>query len=249
MIDDLLPYLPQQVSTTVLVLCFIGIGLGWVVWAVGAVWSRGIVTLIGVAVGGGLGMYLPRWYIWPVNSMSTAVLGAVLFGVLAFVIPRLFVGLVLGVLLVLWSSLAMWMLLKGDKPFEFRTEWQVASMTPPEHAADIWQRMPDPVKRVVPYSAATAMISALCITLLWPRAGRMLMASTMGVTLVFGCALVAVVTQKIDWLKYVPMDRQVQGLILLGLVVVGALIQWQFLPGKKHLPVEPVPEEQQSQAP
>src|SRR5436305_12059060 len=97
MVQELLPMLPQSIDTTMMVVCIIGVIVGWVLWAVGAVWSRAVVTLIAVAVGGAAGMLLPRWYIWPVNSMSTAVLGAVLLGVLAFVIPRLFVGLTLGI--------------------------------------------------------------------------------------------------------------------------------------------------------
>lgn len=248
MVQDLLPMLPQSISTTVLVLCMVGILIGWIMWAVGAVWSRGIVTLLGVAIGGAAGMLLPRWYIWPVNSMSTAVLGAVLWGVLAFVIPRLFVGLTLGVILVAWSSLAMWMILRADTPFEVRPDWQVEQMTPPEHAQDIWQRLPDPVRRVVPYSAATAMISALCLTLLWPRVGRMFMASTMGVTLIFCCGLLVVATQKPEWLKFIPPDRGIQAGILGATGLLGALIQWQFLPSRKQLPVDPAAEVQQSKA-
>jgi hypothetical protein len=235
MVQEIAPILPQSISSVAMALCIVGMLLGWVLWAVGAAASRWIVTWLAVAFGGFAGMMLPRWYIWPVNSMSTAVLGAVGLGVLAFVIPRLFVGLTLGAALVAWSFLGTWMLLRGDAQFVVRADWQVETMTPPEHAQDIWQRLPETVRRVVPYSTSTAMISGLALTLLWPRIGRLLMASTWGVTMIFVCGLILVYTQRPEWLRFVPEPKGAQAAILSGMVILGALIQWQLLPTRREV--------------
>ena len=118
MVQELLPIFPQSIGTALVICCFVALGLGLALWLAGAVWSRAIVTLVAVAMGGSAGMLLPRWYIWPVNSPSTAVLGAVIFGVLAFVLPRLFVGLMLGFVLAVWATVGTWIGLRGDAPFD-----------------------------------------------------------------------------------------------------------------------------------
>jgi hypothetical protein len=237
MARDVISMLPQHMTGTLMLICIMAIAGGIIFWLAGAVWSRYIVTLIFVALGGAAGMWLPRWYIWPVNSMSTAVLGAVIFGVLAYVVPRLFVGLLLGFVLVAWATLGTWMLMRGDEPFPVRPEWQTETMTPPEHARDIFQRLPEQVRRVVPYSAATAMISGLCITLLWPRVGRLLMATTMGVTLLFLASLTLISLKQPDWIRYIPPETEAQIGVLLALVVLGTLVQWQILPTRKETAV------------
>src|SRR5262249_8336457 len=124
--------------------------------------------------------------------------------------------------------------LRGDAQFEVRPEWQTEQMTPPEHAKDIYQRLPDPVQRVVPYSAAAAMISALCLTLLWPKLGRLLMATSLGVTLIFLAGLELIARQESSWLTYFPPSIQGQIGMLTALVLLGMVIQWQILPTRKE---------------
>src|SRR5690348_3854684 len=104
MIQELMPLIPQSLTSEQLLICMAGVLAGAMLWLMGAVWSRAIVTLIAVAVGGLAGELLPRWYILPVNSMAMAVLGATLCGVCAAMIPRLWVGLVLGVVLCAWAT-------------------------------------------------------------------------------------------------------------------------------------------------
>ncbi len=105
--------------------------------------------------------------------------------------------------------------------------------------------LPEQVRRVIPYAAGGAMLSALAITLLWPRVSRTLMASTMGVTLMFVGGLILVASRKPDWLRYVPEQRGIQAGILGALVVLGALIEWQLLPVRRKEVAEP--KEQQSE--
>jgi hypothetical protein len=235
MLLDLLNILPLTLTTLGVVLCIAGLVVGGALWLTGANWSRWVVTLMAVAVGGTAGMLLPRWYLWPVNSMSTAVLGAVLLGVLAFIGHRVFAGLTLGGVLVAWAVLAVWVGLRADATLAPRQAWELEQMTVPQYAQDLWQRLPPPVARVVPYAAATAMVSGLCVTLLWPRVGRTLMGASLGVTLLVACGLTLVRAQRPAWLAHVPMEIPVQAGVLAGLTLVGALAQWQLLPSKKHI--------------
>src|SRR4051812_49571744 len=113
MVQELLPYLPKAISGELAAACVIALAAGLFLWACGAAWSRGLLTLFAVAIGGTLGMLLPRWQDWAINTMALSVLGAVFFGVSAFILPRLWVGLSLGVVLCAWVGLAVWMNFNG----------------------------------------------------------------------------------------------------------------------------------------
>jgi hypothetical protein len=239
MVQELLPFLPQTLSTAAVAACAAGVVVGLFLWLLGGVWSRGIVTLLAVALGGWLGTMLPRWYFWPINSMSLAVLGAVGLGVFAFAAPRVWVGLLLGTVLALWAGLGVWMNLGGgDQPFPWRQDWEVREMTPPQHAADLWQRLPEPVQRAAPFAAATALISALAIALLWPRLVRALAFSLGGVTLAFAGALLLLTARRPGWLELVPTQTQVQAAVLAVMALAGLVVQWQFIPSRRP-PVPP----------
>jgi hypothetical protein len=237
MIHELLPILPTWLSQVGVAACIAGLFGGAILWLTGAAWSRWVVTLLSVAAGGYFGEMLPRWYIWPVNSMALAVLGAVVLGVLAFVGHRVFVGIVLGVVLVAWACFGTWILLRGDQTLQPRQDWEINQLTVPQYAQDLWRRLPEPVSRVMPYAAATAMISGLCITLLWPRIGRTMMGSTLGLSIVLLCGLTLVQCERSWWLKFIPLGAAEQAAVLAGSVLLGMLVQWQILPSRKEVRV------------
>jgi hypothetical protein len=249
MIQEILPLLPQPLGSSLFTLCVIAVTVGALLWIMGAVWSRGIVTLVAVAVGATLGMQLPRWYLWPVNSMSLAVLGAVVLGIIAFAIPRLWVGFTLGAVLCAWALLGTWIVLRGDSTFAPRADWQTSQMIWPDYVKDCFFRFPEHVRRVVPYSMATAMISGLAFTLLWPRFGRAFMGSTLGVTMVFAAGLALMSDRQPQFLVYLPNEWQAQVGMLVGFVLLGALIQWQLLPGRHDIKHVDEQEPQQSLQP
>src|SRR5687767_2501779 len=143
MVQELLPYFPDALTPPQAIICLLMLLAGVVLWLAGSVWSRGLVTLIAVALGAILGMYVPRWQNWPINSMALAVLGAVGFGVSAYLVERLWMGLTLGVILAAWAALGTWI---HQRPFDFvwqtREDWQVQHMTPPEQARDFYIRLP-----------------------------------------------------------------------------------------------------------
>jgi hypothetical protein len=249
MIQEIIPLLPQPLGSRLFALCVIALTIGGVLWIIGGLWSRGIVTLVAVTVGATLGLNLPRWYLWPINSMSLAVLGAVVLGIFAFAVPRLWVGLTLGAVLCAWAVLGTWILLRGDQTFEPRADWQTEQMIWPQYAQDCFMRLPEPVRRVVPYSMASAIISGLAFTLLWPRFGRAFMGSTLGVTLVFAGGLPLVSDRQPQWLAYLPSEWQAQVGMLAGFVLLGALIQWQILPARHEVKHVEEAEPQQSLQP
>jgi hypothetical protein len=230
MVQELLPLLPDMLTTEQAVVCLLCLLAGVFLWLSGSIWSRGIVTLFAVAIGALVGMYVPRWQLWPVNSMATAVLGAVGLGLLAYLVPRLWMGLTLGLVLACWTSFGAWLQLRpADYIFAERAGYQIEFLTPPQHALDIYTRLPTEVQSILPYAAATALLSGLAIAFLWPRLGRALGMSMLGVTMCVFFGLLLVFTQHPDWLKYVPAPPMTQAGTLIGMVMMGLLAQWPFL--------------------
>src|SRR5687768_9630925 len=132
MVQELLPYFPDALTPPQAIVCLLALMAGVVLWLAGAVWSRGLVTLIAVTLGAALGMHVPRWQLWPINSMALAVLGAVGFGLSAYLIERLWMGLTLGVILACWAALGTWIHERpGDFVWQERPQSQVEHLTPP----------------------------------------------------------------------------------------------------------------------
>src|SRR5436189_3717 len=49
MVQELVPFLPQALTTEQAALCVAAIAMAAILWAAGAVWSRGLLTLLAVA--------------------------------------------------------------------------------------------------------------------------------------------------------------------------------------------------------
>ena len=234
MVQQLLPFLPNTLPTAAAALaCVAAVAAGLFLWLLGGVWGRGIVALLAVALGGWLGMMLPRWYFWPINSMALATLGAVALGVGAFAVPRIGVGLLLGAVLAAWAGVGVWINLSGDQPFAWRQDWETSNWTLPQHAQDVWQRMPQTVQRPAPYAAATGLISGLAIALLWPRLSRALCFSVTGTSVFLIAGLILIGARRPDWLLLIPPQAQVQLAVLGVMVLAGVVVQWQFIPARK----------------
>ena len=242
MVQELLPLLPQTLTQQHALACLAGLLAGVFFWLSGSLWSRGIVTLMAVAIGGLLGMYLPRWLHWPVDPMAVAVLGAVGLGLSAYLVERLWMGMTLGVVLAAWVALGAWMHLRPPEYVLLEREpWQVQHMTPPERARDLYIRLPAEVQEILPYAAGTALMSGLALALMWPRLTRALGMSLLGVTmmLVFGLTLVS--TQHPEWLVYAPAPPTTQAGAMLGMVMAGLLAQWPFLMARRSRQEEMLP--------
>lgn len=229
MVQELLPILPPELTNPQAALGLVIVGAGLFLWFMGAARSRAILTLLAVALGATLGMLVPRWQMWPINSMSTAVLGAVGLGISAFLIERLWAGIVLALVLVSWTSMAVWMHFGGDEPLVLQPEWGIQTATPPQQARALWDALPPTVRRVLPFASATAVISAFSLTLLWPRAANLFAFSMLGVTILFVAGLALVTARHPEWLDLIPIQSSVQAAVLGAMVLLGVVMQWQFV--------------------
>ncbi len=108
MFQHLITLLPRQPGTVTLIVALMGCLCGLALWIAGARFSRSMLTLAAVALGTAIGMKLPLWCNWSIDPMAPAVAGAIVLGVSAYALHRLWVGAWLGGVLTLWSVLVLW---------------------------------------------------------------------------------------------------------------------------------------------
>ena len=231
MIQELLPLLGNGPANLNL-FCQIATGIcvvGLLLWLVGARYSRQIVTLVGVAGGTLAGKHLPD-FVAGINFSAPvlAILGALIFGVAAFVTHRLWIGLSLGTMLAAWASLGTWALMHGQAAWSPPT-WD-ADMNIQSFGTQLWSALPSDVTRIGPWAAGCAMISGIALTILWPKMATALHWSVAGMSAIVCAGLAAISFARPEWLGYVPAKTVTQIATFAGLVIFGALIQWKLTP-------------------
>src|SRR5437870_5881909 len=108
MVQELLALLPKEVGTLALVLAMTGTLAGAGLWLAGARFSRSLITLVLVSIGGWTGLFLPRWLGWTIDGWAPAIGLALGMGASGFFLHRFWVGIGLGVVLAAWAGFATW---------------------------------------------------------------------------------------------------------------------------------------------
>lgn len=238
MLQHLLPLLSKDYSkiTTLLMLAGAIVGVG--LWLFGSRFSRTLVSLVLVSVGGWFGLFLPRWFGWSIEGWATAVGGALVLGISGFLLHRFWIGVGLGVIAVAWAAILTWTFCSGD------AAWVWPKLTLGTHAwpylQDIWANLPTQVQKILPFSCGAAFLSGCLYALIWPRLGVATFYSLTGVSMMTGLGLSALYVAKPEWLDHLPGKTYAQGLTLLGMVVFGALLQWKIAPKKKPAKRKPL---------
>ena len=197
-------------------------------WLAGARFSRPLLTLLAVAIGGVVGQRLPAMMDWAVNSAATAIGTALVLGLSAYLVHRLWVAIWLGTVLAIWASLGTWYLCRNGAAWT----WPAvdANTTLQAFLAATWDSLPEAVRKYLPATAGVAMVSGFASTLLWPRFGQVLLYSTAGVTLLIGMGVAAIEFGRPEWIWIVPAQTHAQLMLLFGMVAFGAVVQWQRSP-------------------
>lgn len=228
MVQELLPLLPQEPGRIALMVAIVGTLIGLGLWLAGARFSRPLLTLLAVSVGGVMGQRIPGITGWTVNSAAAAVGGAFILGLSAYLIHRLWVAILLGVVLAAWAALGTWVICNDGAQWAWpavdaETTWRT-------FAEAAWTSLPDAVRKYLPYATGLALVSGFASTLLWPRIGQVLLYSTSGVSLLIGMGIAAIEFARPQWIWIIPAQTHAQLMLLFGMVAFGAVVQWQLKP-------------------
>jgi hypothetical protein len=219
--------LPHQPGTITMIVAVIGCIFGLSLWIAGARFSRSILTLAAVALGTSVGLKLPLWCKWTVDPMGPAVGMAVILGVSAYALHRLWVGAWLGAILTLWSALVLWAV-RGHA-FHWRWPQYNPAQTLPQYFQDLWQNVPESLHECLGFCAVAALLIGICAAWLWPRIGVALLWSAAGVSLLLPTAATALSLFDPSALRHLPRQNSSQIALLLGLIITGALFQWRMI--------------------
>jgi hypothetical protein len=231
MFQQLLPLLPADQATTAVVIALIFAALaGLVLWIAGARYSRMVVTLVTVTVGGIAGMLAPRIFGWNVNTMTTSLAGAMLLGLVGFILHGACVGIALIGILSVWAAVGTWIVCHADIPIT----WPQATKSFTEFYQAVWNQLPETVRSPMPIVIAMAAGLGIIIRFMSPKLALVLAYSLLGVTLIAAAALCAVQTHAITWPGAFSFRSNTQFTLTLATVLLGAFIQLQTLPRKRN---------------
>jgi hypothetical protein len=225
--EHLWAILPQDLGMVALVLATLGIFVGVGLWLAGARFSRSILTLTAVALGTSVGMRLPQWCGWSIDGMGPGVGAAVVLGLSAYVLHRLWVGLCLGSIVAIWATLVMWAIL--DHGVQWNWPAFGAGTTLPLYLQTAWRSLPPEMQRYLPLIVGGSIAGGMATTILWPRVGLVVLWSTVGVSLLLAMGAMTMYRQVPEVLEHLPRQTGSQVVVLCGLIAVGAVWQWATL--------------------
>lgn len=232
MIQQLMALLPRQIDGLAMVLAIAGAIIGLILWIAGSRFSRTLVTLISVSSGALIGMKMPAWFGWPLEGWSTAVLGALILGISGYAAHRVWIGAGLGIVLACWAIMGTFVVYhttgEAGKPWTWPA--MTAGQTLQQHLVDVWNSLAPEARKTLPFACATALMSGLAASVLWPRLGVVLLYSCAGLTLLIGLGIAAMSVTQPQWLKVIPNQTSSQVIMLLSLVAFGAVMQWRCAP-------------------
>jgi hypothetical protein len=228
-----LPTLPQGFDDALgryaLLAAFAGTAAGTVLWLAGSRFSRSLVTLLAVSLGGVVGLNLPEWLGWQVDAMGVAFAGAMVLGLTGYLLHTTWIGLSLSLVLAVWVGVAAWLTVGGGERLDVPSiNWSAQAET---IVADLCRNLPGSLPTVMPLAIAGAVAGGVAITVLSPKLGRVLTYTLVGLSMVVVMGVTAMRMSRPDWLAMLPRTFGTQMGILLGLVLTGVLVQWRLTPG------------------
>ena len=238
MIQQLIALLPRQINHLAVMIAVAGAFFGLILWLGGSRFSRALVTLISVSMGAVIGMQLPLWFGWPLEGWATAVLGSLVLGISGFMLHRAWVGAGLGLVLACWAALGTFIACGGAADGAKPWEWPALTPMTTVHSylTDVWNALTPEARKVLPFTCATALLSGLAASVLWPRLGAVLLYSCTGLSLLIGLGVAAMSAAQPQWLKAIPNQTSSQIIVLVSMVAFGAILQWRVAPGAGRAP-------------
>jgi hypothetical protein len=227
-----LPTLPHGFEDALgryaLLAAFAGTAAGAVLWLAGSRFSRSLVTLLAVSLGAVIGVHLPGWFGWSVDAMGVAFVGALVLGLTGYLLHTTWIGMTLSLVLALWAGVAAWLTVGGGEQLNWPSVNPSAGVE--VVLSDVWKSLPGELPKVMPLAIGLALAGGVAITLLSPKLGRVLTYAMVGLSMLVVMGVTAMRMSRPDWLVMLPRSFPTQAAILVGMVVVGVLIQWRLTP-------------------
>jgi hypothetical protein len=234
-IQNLLPLLPRRIGAAGVAAAIALLILGCGLWLLGARFSRPLLTLASALGGGAIGFQFPHWFGWSIDPMAMAILGSLLLGTFGYLVHNVLAAAGLGMAIAFWAALAAvaWMGLGSH------WAWPAAAARH-AHVAYLpllYHSLPPRLGLTLAAAVGVGLLGGWTIAYLWPRVGVVLFWSLSGVAAATAGAMIAARAAGPRTLEqFIPNRPGAQAMAWVGLVALGAGLQWRIAFFKKKPP-------------
>ena len=226
MSHQFLSFVPEGAGNVWAIVTAIIAFAGSVLWLAGARFSRSLVTLSTVAIGAAIGLQLPRWLGLPIGNWTTAIAGALLFGVAGYSMHKTWVGAGLGVIMAFWGIAVAWIICGPDRNYEWPTRGVYAGFF--DHLGVVWSSFPTSFRWAGPLGCVLGVAAGAGVAWKYKKFTPMLMYSMLGVTLMIIFGISAMEVGMPTMLAIVPAHRSIQLASLVLMVAFGTAVQYRW---------------------
>jgi hypothetical protein len=226
MVQQLLNLLPQdRVAEFVFSFVVFGAVMGLATLFLGSLRRRAAATLMLMCLGILMGRGLHAWYGWGGEPNATAILGAVVGGVLGFLLHRLWIAIGLGVVAALLAACVLWFQLEAARQVEApRLE---AGMGLLDHLSLCWSRVPEDFQSVLPLVTAPAFLIFAVFGFVFVRLGSAMFFATAGAMVLAASLLLGETSGHMPQIgSMLPQLIELRVLLFAAVVLLGTLVQW-----------------------
>jgi hypothetical protein len=211
--------------------------VGGLLWLAGSRFSRPLVSFVCICGGAFIGLSLPAWTGVGMAPWGGAIAGALLLGIVGYAFHRLWVGAGLGALAALWACYAVIVAYPGQA---FSIPVEAAPMGLAAYLMEVGRGICPELHRTLPLAAGIATVGGLVVAMLVPRTAMYLFYSLLGVTLLSVLGPTAMQLLRPQMLAVLPNRTTAQLLLIAGMVVFGAIVQWRTAP-RMNAEAKPAP--------
>lgn len=221
------------------------IGGGLLLWLAGGRVSRSLVTLVLVAIGAVAGKHFPAMSGVKLDPMACVLGGALVLGVLGYVMHRWVVGVGLGLVMGAWAMMGCFVVAKSPAYFVW-PEWSVGSGEGVwKYIQTVGQQLGGDTGQMLVALGGLAFVSGVAMSVLFPRVATTLFWTLFGASVWCGAGLAWGFYEGPDRLGRLPVTTMGQCVLLGAIVVAGFAAQWWQGPGpvkeKKAAPAAAAP--------
>lgn len=202
------------------------VGGGLLLWLAGGRVSRSLVTLMLVAAGAILGKHFPAMSGAKLDPMACVLGGALVLGVLGYLMHRWVIGLGLGGVLGLWAVLGCFAVAASPAYFA----WPGGGSLTEVYRSVVGQFTAE-TGQMMTAIGGLAFVSGMAVSVLFPRFAITLFWTLAGATVWGGSGLAWGFYQGPDRLSRLPVTTWGQCVLLGAIVVAGFAAQWWQGPG------------------
>ncbi len=241
MVQQLLSLVPaEQVRTLLLAIVLTGTIIGAATLLLGGLRSRFMICLLMLVVGTLIGHSAPQWFGLRVEPNATAILGAIVMGILGFAFHRVWVAICLGLVVAGLAAVILWFNLDAGRSFQAPAAEHGMSVS--AYLRLCWEHFPAAYRASVPVVCVPVCVAGFAVGLLLNRLGTALLYSILGTSIMFLCLLFGEASEQMPATSYLlPGLTELRVVLFAGFVILGTLVHLATMPRPRNAASRPEP--------